>query len=409
MLTEETKNNSIQRPPWGRVPFDQKNRELWGRSPFDLSEYEARWKKVAAQLRDQQLDAVVAYATPGEASLVRYLTNFDSSLGHSVAIVTSDAQCILLTNGLLRSEPMHSQIWLSPIADVRRAGNERHRTTLPKLGDAVVQALQDYGAKQRIGFAGSIPYATYQILEAFAGTKKLVESSAILNDVMAIKSAAEIALFRRAHAVSDRAFERVRSMLGVGINELELAGAVFEEIGRGGADGLSFPLSLVGGPRSGHKQVGPIDYALQDGDLVFMDLGIAFEGYMTDNSRGGVVGKATAEQKRFLEAGEKMTLASVSVAGPGVSQQRLDDAAFEVACEYGFVDDYYFRAHGISTTPFSMPRFIPTDETPLRVGELFVVEPMLIRQGYGTACDEFTVLVTETGVEVLSTAGERWW
>lgn len=402
-------DDTVARPAWGRVPFDQERRSQWSRVPFPYEEYQSRWNKVALRLQEMGLDALVAYGTNGDAAAIRYLTNFDSALGHSVAIVTAKGECVLLTNGLFRSEPMHSQIWLSPVPDVRPAAHERLRSTLPPLSDAALQALSDYGANRRIGLAGAPPYAVHRKLEQQLPGSAMVDVTAMLNDIMSVKSEREVALIRRALSVSDRAYERVRTMMRPGLSELDYAGVVFEEIGRGGADGLSFPLSLVGGPRSGHKQVGPIDYRLEDGDFLFMDLGIFFEGYATDNSRGGVVGRMSEDKRLFLQAGEDMTMACIAAAGPGVPQQRLDDAAFAVAREYGFVDDYYFRAHGIGTAPFMAPRFMPNDETPMRPGEVFVVEPMLIREGYGTACDEFTVLVTETGTEVLSTAGERWW
>ncbi|MER2533852.1 MAG: Xaa-Pro peptidase family protein [Rhizobiaceae bacterium] len=400
---------SVSRPPWGRVPFDRENRSRWSRVPFPYEEYQARWNRLAVRLREAGLDALVVYGTTGEAAAIRYLTNFDSALGHSIAIVTAKGECVLLTNGLFRSEPMHSQIWLSPVPDVRPAAHERLRSALPPLSEAALQALSDYSADRRIGLAGAPPYAVHHKFRQRFGDAGLVDFTPVLNDVMSVKSECEIALIRRALSVSDRAYERVRSMMRPGLSELDYAGAVFEEIGRGGAEGLSFPLSLVGGPRSGHKQVGPIDYRLEDGDFLFMDLGIFFEGYATDNSRGGVVGRMPEDKRLFLQAGEDMTMACIAAAGPGVPQQRLDDAAFAVARDYGFVDDYYFRAHGIGTAPFMAPRFMPNDETPMRPGEVFVVEPMLIREGFGTACDEFTVLITENGTEVLSTAGERWW
>jgi Xaa-Pro aminopeptidase len=39
----------------------------------------------------------------------------------------------------------------------------------------------------------------------------------------------------------------------------------------------------------------------------------------------------------------------------------------------------------------------------------FAYEPMLVRQGFGTACVEDLYVVTATGCERLSEAPERWW
>ena len=60
----------------------------------------------------------------------------------------------------------------------------------------------------------------------------------------------------------------------------------------------------------------------------------------------------------------------------------------------------------LGMTTFMAPRFAPGDSTPLRVGEVFSLEPMLVHHGVGTACIENTVLITETGARVLSKASE---
>ena len=142
---------------------------------------------------------------------------------------------------------------------------------------------------------------------------------------------------------------------------------------------------------------------------MFIDFGLLYKGYVTDNSRSGLVGRGTAEQRRFLETGLEMTAAAVAVSRPGAPQSALDDAAFRVACDAGYRDMYWCRAHGVGTTTFMQPRFAPGDQTPLRAGEVFSLEPMLVHHGVGTSCVENTVLITETGARVLSRATERWW
>jgi Xaa-Pro aminopeptidase len=122
-----------------------------------------------------------------------------------------------------------------------------------------------------------------------------------------------------------------------------------------------------------------------------------------------VVGKPSDEQLSFLAVCEEMTATAAALARPGVEQRALDDVAFAVASARGFGDDYYFRAHGVGTALFLPPRFVPGDTRPLRAGEVFSLEPMLVRHGFGTACVENTVLVTESGSEILNCSPAKWW
>lgn len=398
----------MTRPAWGRVPFDPESRRPWLRMPFDEAEYRARWQRVGDRLAENGLDAVVAYAIPGDGATVRWLTNFESYVGHTAVVVTAAGDCALVTNSLMRAEPMQSSIWMTPVEDVRATGNRRYMPQAKPIDALVLEVLGDYlPARPRVATAGPLPADIGTSLGQELGA--LPDATVELAELMAVKSEAEIALLRRANQLTDQVLDKVRAHLVPGVSENELAGHAYGEMMRGGGEGPSFPIALVGGPRAGLKHVAPTDYRLAEGDLFFIDFGLIYEGYMTDVARSGVVGRPDAEQRRFLEACIAMTAAAVAVARPGASQSALDDAAFRVAAELGFAEDYYFRAHGVGTALFLPPRFNPGDNRPLRAGELFSLEPMLVRHGYGTACTENTVLITETGAEVVSRAETRWW
>ncbi len=402
-----TSSATPHRPSWGRVPFDIRAREPWLRVPFSREEYEARWGRLAQALDEGSLDAVVVLGGPGDCGQVRYLTNFESYVGYTAVVITRKGQCALATNSLMRGEPMHSSIWMTYVEDVRPTMPRRYAPEALPLEAKVAEILADYGVTGRVAYSGTISRDMWNALEQ-AGGGEPPDFSAQINTLMGIKSANEITLIRRANVVAENAFAAVRSALRVGVRETELAAAAFAAMMAGGGEGPSFSLALAGGPRSGLKHALPSDYALRDGDIFFMDFGLVLEGYVTDTARTAIVGTGSDEAMRFVRCAEQMTRAALSVASPGTSQSVLDDAAFQVACDAGFAQDYYFRAHGVGTTLFQPPRFYPGDHTTLREGEVFSLEPMLARLGFGSACVEQTVLVTPTGREVLSGGDGIW-
>ncbi len=407
-MRQDAHPTAFTRPPWGRVPFDMHTREPWLRVPFARSEYEARWHRIAAVLDAAGVDAIVVTGGPGDCGLLRYVTNFESYVGYSAAIITRKGECALATNSLMRGEPMHSSIWMTYVEDVRPTMPRRYAPQAPSLEAKVTEVLGDYRVTGgRIAYAGTLGRELWAALEQ-AAPAGVVDFSAQLNDVMRIKSAAEIALLTQANAVAAEAFRQVRAALRPGVTETRLAAIAFAAMMEGGAEGPSFSLALAGGPRSGLKHVLPSHYALRQGDIFFMDFGLVLEGYVTDNARTAIVGRGSPEAIRFVETAERMTEAAIAAVAPGTSQSVLDDLAFAVACDAGFAEDYYFRAHGVGTTLFQPPRFYPGEHETLRVGEVFSLEPMLARLGFGSACVERTLVVTEAGCQRLGHDDGIW-
>lgn len=397
------------RPAWGRIPYDIENRRPWLKAPFPETEYSRRWTALGERLKSRGIGAAVVFAGPGDTGAVRYLTNFESYVGNTAVVVTADGRCAIATNSLMRAEPMQSSIWMTHVQDVRPTAPKRYARNAKPLETLVCEILSDYlGEGGDIATVGTVGKSFVEtILDKRPGTR-LVEFGDELSALMALKSQSEIDLLRRANELVVDVFSAVRDEIAIGVTETHLAGVAFEAMMAGGSEGPSFSLALVAGARGGLKHALPSDYRMRSGDILFIDFGLLFEGYVTDNARTAIVGKPSRDALDFVRAADAMTEAALAVARPGVAQSELDDAAFAVACERGFRSDYYFRAHGVGTTLFQPPRFTPGSTTPLVQNEIFSVEPMLVRHGFGSACVERTVLISTNGAEVLDVGPGIW-
>ena len=65
-----------------------------------------------------------------------------------------------------------------------------------------------------------------------------------------------------------------------------------------GADTKPYGGILISGARTSLLHGIPSDKAIQYGDLVLMDYGCQYHGYLSDMTRTVVVGKATPEQRK---------------------------------------------------------------------------------------------------------------
>jgi Xaa-Pro aminopeptidase len=156
------------------------------------------------------------------------------------------------------------------------------------------------------------------------------------------------------------------------------------------------------------------DYALNDGDLVLMDGGAVFGGYVTDYIRQACVGHPTDEQLSFFAITVEANDAAIAAIRPGVSGADVYEAAMDVF-DRRDVRKYTVNniiGHGVGMDIHEVPWLgerdtVYTSGTILQPGMVVCVEPVFARANdperkKGTWIVEDKVLITETGHEVLT-------
>ncbi len=398
-----------------KVPYGPEDRRPWTALPFPRAEYERRIGELRDRLRAEGLSAMVAFSNNADPGHARYLAHFEAGPGETFVVVPLEGGPMLTTNWLMHGEPMHTSIWTTWMDDVRpaeRTGFVRSPETT--VAGQVAEKLHEVGLRsERIGLAGTaiLPHSVFAELQERLPAARLAPADELLLHIRARKSPLEIEVMRRAARISGRMHETAIETIAPGVSERAVAakahGVAFAE----GADELAFASAVVGGPRAGLKHCAPSDREFRPGDMVFLDMGAACDGYCADVSRCLVVGPPSPEQRRFLETGLAMFEAVLAKAGPGVRVQDLIALARGVAERAGFADDYMPKGfgHGLGCSLFERPSLRPASEAVLEAGHTFALEPMLVRPGFGTACVEETVLVTPHGAEHLSGCPLRTW
>jgi Xaa-Pro dipeptidase len=194
-----------------------------------------------------------------------------------------------------------------------------------------------------------------------------------------------------------------------GITEKELRARAVEAMLMAGADGAK--VALTSGPRSGLKHAEPTDRPIEEGDMLFVDVGAPCQGYMSDVARTGVVGVADDQKRKMLETALEMRDKVVEAVKPGARICDLQLIAENVAAKHGFADYYYPTGfgHGIGTSVVESPILFPDSEAQLEENMVFSLEPMIVIEGVGTAVFEDMILVTSDGGESLSDATTSTW
>jgi methionyl aminopeptidase len=157
----------------------------------------------------------------------------------------------------------------------------------------------------------------------------------------------------------------------------------------------------------------PTNRALQEGDAVVIDMGPIVEGYNGDCMRTGFVGEPTPEFKELYRVNYESMYAGIETIRPGIHISEVDAAVRRTARAAGYLDDRFDTGHGIGLNCCELPVCMKAGTAPdhldvvLEPGMCFTLEPRYFKlTGEGTyiqAALEETVMVTEDGVEVLTT------
>ncbi|MFD2171582.1 M24 family metallopeptidase [Tumebacillus lipolyticus] len=245
--------------------------------------------------------------------------------------------------------------------------------------------------------------ARYEQLQTVFGEEKAVAAEELLLNMRLQKDAAEVAIMKKAAEIADRAIEAGIAAIAIGKTEQELVAVVESTMMALGASGPSFSTTVLAGEKSALPHGTPGSRAIQQGDFVLFDLGAVYEGYCSDITRTVVVGEPTAQQREIYEAVLAANLASIAATKPGRQAKEIDSAARDVITAAGYGEYFNHRVgHGLGIEIHEFPSVHGNNEHELVTGMVFTIEPGIYLSDVGGVRIEDDVVVTEDGVEVLT-------
>ena len=124
----------------------------------------------------------------------------------------------------------------------------------------------------------------------------------LIHTLRPIKTEAEVALLRKAIAITGDAQAEVIKTITPGIPEYVLEGAILGAFTKGGSERLGFPSIVGSGPNSCIMHYMANRRTIEDGDLVVVDIGAEFLNYTADITRTYPAnGKFTPRQSEIYQ------------------------------------------------------------------------------------------------------------
>jgi Xaa-Pro aminopeptidase len=246
---------------------------------------------------------------------------------------------------------------------------------------------------------------------AFPGSE-IVDGLFVLERLRAVKSPEEL---RQLKIASERVIE---SMLAVianhrpGATKRELTEALRrEETSRG----LVFDYLLITAGTSLNRA--PSDHKWGKGDILSLDSGGNYHGYIGDLCRMAIHGEPDAELEDLLAEIETIQRASMKPIKAGAPGSVIYGAAEPLVQRSKQHNNMHFLAHGMGLVSHEAPRLtakgpVPYDaydaDRPLETGMVVSVETTLQHPQRGFIKLEDTVIVTDTGFDIYGEGGRGW-
>jgi Xaa-Pro dipeptidase len=231
------------------------------------------------------------------------------------------------------------------------------------------------------------PFFTFDGLRRAGNRYEFVNAGSISGACRMIKSGAELALMKRAKAITLEVHKATARILSVGMTTTEVGEFIATAHRNLGVDGpMSFSIVLFGEPTAYPHGV-PYPQTLKEGDMVLIDIGATVHGYHSDITRSYVFGEPTQRQRDVWYLERDAQAAAFDAVRPGVTCEAVDAAARAVIAAGGFGPGYavpglpHRTGHGIGLDVHEWTYLVEGNKTVLEPGMCFSNEPMICIYG----------------------------
>lgn len=252
--------------------------------------------------------------------------------------------------------------------------------------------------------------------------------------MISIKSAREIELMRATCALARDTMDYIAEFIKPGVTTEDLDQLCHDYIVKNGA--YPSPLNYHGFPKSICTSINEVvchgipskSEVIKDGDIVNIDITTYLNKFHGDTNKTFLVGNVDPKIKKLVDVTYECLMAGINQVKPGGHIGDIGAAIMEIAHGHGYsvVEDYC--GHGIGREFHEAPQVVHVGKRgtgpQMKPGMTFTIEPMInigakdcrvLKDGWTvvtrdkswSAQFEHTILVTETGHEILTLRNEE--
>src|SRR5947208_673103 len=324
-----------------------------------------RLERARAELKARGLDLLIA--TPG--TNYEYLTGYNPGRSErliALLLPVAGAPAIVCPSFEVERIKRHSVI-----TELHGWEEQEHPHALVA---ETARRLRPGSRGGAIALESSTAYQTFLRLGRALGGWKIVNAAPVTERLRAIKSPEEVALLRRAIAITEDAMAATFAQLAFATTEVQVSQAVSRELDQLGAPGgwlVQF------GPSSALPHGGPAGPKLERETVVLIDCGCRVGGYTSDITRTIWFGDRPSEEfRKVFSVVHDAQTAAMALGRPSTPCEAMDRAARQVITAAGYGRFFTHRlGHGLGMDGHEPEYLVEGNTTRLEPRMVFTIEP----------------------------------
>jgi Xaa-Pro aminopeptidase len=371
---------------------------------------DAKLDRVRALMDERGLDALVVRAPDN----VLYLTNFWAMKGYDVCVFPREGDPTLICLEA-SEEDADRMAWTSDIRLFRVYDPADPRPPLARALDLAKATVADHGtiglelslgtqASDRM--VGEPTTYTREWFQAFGD--EVEDTTPLLAETRAIKTAQEVERMRLANDIAAAGMEHAKLVIEPGISEAQIAaewlGFVHAEgTGWEGKVDLALGFSLVWSGAGIKTFTATTSRPVVAGEPTLFEIWVCADGYWCDHTKNLVVGELTSAYRDLEEGLLGVYADAVDFARPGASLPELDRRVRAGIDALGYPGQpSHPVCHGVGARAHEPPYAHQAGAGELAEGMVLAIEPGCYIEGGGGLRVEDNFLITAAGAEKLS-------
>lgn len=267
---------------------------------------------------------------------------------------------------------------------------------------AVVRTFERKGLRKgRIGIdLDFLPAQFFKEFGSEAPNCEIVDSGDLMVEMRAIKTREEVEHQERISRITVGVIEDAFSRTKIGDTDRQVYRRIMSGLLENGAK--PFFTIVAAGQRGSIAHPTVVDQKLASGDVIRVDIGGLWNGYMSDVARTVVVGEPSKLQSACFSTLARIQKGIIDAIKPGVKVSSLFNKCKDDFATEGLPFHMPHIGHGMGLEVHEYPMIHPGNENEVREGMVLNIEPLLIdneKSGYHI---EDLCYVTSDGVRVLT-------
>ncbi len=368
-------------------------------------EFQQRMRAFQANIKKAGLDAALVHGNESDFANVRYLTEYWPTFEAAAVFVPAEGEAVLIIGP--ESETYARGRSVIPNIEKMVEYRESAEPDYPGINVANFKDIANNAMPGRplrkLGIVGhsitTLP--VHEALRRDLPEAECVNAGETLYSLRVIKSEAEIALQRRAFAISEQAVDAILGEIKPGMTELQVVGIAQREIYRNGGEYEGHALYCFCGRATNNAISRPTHNKIVENEVIQLNIGARVGGYSSSVGLPFSIGQLPERKKRLVEFGLEAHHKTIDLMQPG-------KPAREVVSEYeawvkqrGFGQYMlYGPCHGLGMMEVEHPWMESTSTYDLAENMTFQIDTFFQDHDFG--------LRWENGVRIVSAGVENF-